>query len=180
MKKQSGLKWMELVIGVILILLGIFTFMNPGKTLTGVVMVYGIVAVIIGIVDIVFYVRTERHSGFGPTVALVTGILGVMSGVMLLAYPTAGKWVFMLIFPMWFIAHCISRLSHLDAIRLIAGKFVYYVTMAINMIGIVLGIMMVFRPFMAFVSASFIIGTYLILLGIDNVITTFSKIGLGS
>ncbi len=55
-------------------------------------MVYGIVAVVIGsIVDIVFYVRTERHSGFGPTVALVTGILGVMSGVMLLAYPTAGR-----------------------------------------------------------------------------------------
>ena len=80
---------------------------------------------------------------------------------------------------MWFIAHCISRLSHLDAITSDCGKFVYYVTMAINMIGIVLGIMMVFRPFMAFVSASFIIGTYLILLGIDNVITAFSKNRVG-
>ncbi len=55
---------------------------------------------------------------------------------------------------MWFIALYLPSVTfgcHTSD----CGKFVYYVTMAINMIGIVLGIMMVFRPFMAFVSASF-------------------------
>ena len=177
MKKQSGFKWMELVIGIALILLGIFTFMNPGKTLTGAVMVYGIVAIITGIADIVFYVRAERYTGFGPAVALVTGILGVMAGVMLLAYPTAGKWIFLLVFPVWFITHCISRLSHLDMIRLVAGKFIYYVTLVINIVGIVLGVMMIFRPRIAFLSAAVVIGAYLILLGIDSIVMAFSRIG---
>ena len=54
----------------------------------------------------------------GPAISLVTGILSVMSGVMLLVYPGAGALVLTLLFPIWFIAHCISRLSHLHHIRI--------------------------------------------------------------
>ena len=70
------------------------------------------------------YVRVDKHLGFGPTVSLISGILSVMAGAMLLVYPNAGKWVLSLLFPIWFIAHCLSRLSHLNTIRFIAGNFV--------------------------------------------------------
>ena len=170
MRRRSGFGWLELIIGVLLILLGIFTFIRPGQALTGLVVIYGVIAVIMGIADIVLYVQAERYTGFGPIVSLISGIL-------LLVYPNAGKWVLSLLFPIWFIAHCISRLCHLSAIRIMAGNGIYYFTLVINIIGLVLGIMMVLSPVVSLLSISYIVGLYLILLGIDSVVMAFSRMG---
>ena len=81
MRCRSKFGWMELMIGILLIVLGIFTFLRPGSVLTGAVLVYGVFALITGIADIVFYVKMERHTGFGPVVALVSGILSNLNGL---------------------------------------------------------------------------------------------------
>ena len=56
MRRRSGYGWFELIIGIMLVVLGIFTFIRPGSTLTGIVILYGLVAVITGISDLIFYV----------------------------------------------------------------------------------------------------------------------------
>ncbi|MGN0297863.1 MAG: HdeD family acid-resistance protein [Lachnospiraceae bacterium] len=177
MRRRSTFGWMELIAGVLLILLGIFSFVRPDSMLTSIVVIYGVVAIVTGISDVVFFVRVDRHTGFGPTVSLITGVLSVMTGCMLLVYPGAGKWILSLLFPIWFIAHCISRLSHLNMIRFTAGNLMYYFTLIVNIIGLVLGILMIIRPYFSLLSAAFIIGFYLILLGVDSIITAFSKMG---
>lgn len=88
MKRRSGFGWMELIIGIALAALGIFTFVYPDNAVTTLVIIYGIIAIITGIADVVLYVRVDKHLGFGPTVSLISGILSVMAGVMLLVYPT--------------------------------------------------------------------------------------------
>lgn len=177
MKKHSEFGWMELIVGILLILLGIFTFMRPGSMLTGIVVVYGIIAVITGIEDIVLYVRLEKYTGFGPMVSLISGILSVMCGVMLFVYPDAGKWILSLLFPVWFISHCISRLSHIQLLRIMRGKAVYYVALILNIIGIILGFLMLFQPVLTFISmriVGYIVAAYLVLLGIDNIVQAFT------
>ena len=84
MKKASGFVWMEFAVGVLLILLGLFTFLRPGSLLTGIVAVYGLIAVITGVEDILIYIKLEKYTGFGPLVSLISGILSVMCGCMLL------------------------------------------------------------------------------------------------
>ena len=118
MRNRSFFSWFELIASIVLIALGIFTFLNPSKALSSLVVLYGLFALLTGIVDIVMYVRMERFTGFGPALSLAAGILSVMSGIMLMVYPSAGKWVLSLLFPIWFIAHCISRLCHLSTLRL--------------------------------------------------------------
>ena len=135
MRRRSGYGWFELIIGIMLVVLGIFTFIRPGSTLTGIVILYGLVAVITGISDLIFYVRTERYTGFGPAVSLISGIFSIMAGVMLLVYPGAGRWVMVLLLPIWFIAHCVSRLSHLNFIRMTAGEIYYWFALIVNIIG---------------------------------------------
>ena len=169
MKMRSGFGWMELIIGIALAVLGIFTFVYPDNAVTTLVVIYGIIAVITGIADVVLYVRVEKHIGFGPTVSLISGILSVM----------AGKWVISLLFPIWFIAHCISRLSHLNTIKYIAGNFVYWFTMIVNIIGLVLGVVMIFSPNISIAAVAYIVGAYLVLFGIDCIIIAFSRIGEG-
>ena len=176
MRRKSGFGWLELILGILLVILGIFSMINPNTALTGIVIVYGIAAIVIGISDIMMYVRVERYTGFGPMVSLIGGILSVMSGVMLFVYPNAGKWILSLLFPIWFIAHCISRLAHLSSMRIYMENFAYYLTLILNILGLILGFMMIFHPFVSLLSVSYIIGLHLILLGIDCIVIAFSKI----
>lgn len=56
-ENRSGFGWLEFIIGVILIALGVFTFASPGAALTGFAVAYGVIAVVMGVADIVLYVR---------------------------------------------------------------------------------------------------------------------------
>ena len=100
MRRRSGFGWMEFIEGVLLLILGIYTFIQPDRALTGFIVLYGVIAVLMGIADILLYARVERFTGFGPIVSLISGALSVMTGVMLLVYPNAGKWVMGLLFPL--------------------------------------------------------------------------------
>lgn len=179
MKKPSGFGWIEFISGLCMLLLGVFTIFRPQGMFTWFVMIYGLLAVITGICDIVFYIKTERYTGFGPIIALISGILSVMAGAILIAHPGMGKWILSVLFPLWFIAHCISRLTHLNTIRFVAGRVYYYISMVINIFGLVLGILMLLEPMFAFVSASTLVGIYLIAAGIEAVVIAFSKVGSG-
>lgn len=178
MKSRSALGWGELIVGVALIILGAATFVRPSGALSGIVFVYGILAIITGIADIVFYVQQEKRTGFGPALSLVTGILSIIAGVFLLLNIDAGKWVMVVLFPLWFITHCIARLCHLPEIRLMAGTGYYYFTLIVNIIGLVLGFVMIFNPMLSFFSVSYIIGFYLILIGIDYLVQAVSDVGM--
>ena len=71
MRNRSRFGWIELIEGILLIILGIFSFLRPDSMLSGFVMFFGLIALCIGILDIIFYVRTEEHVGFAPTVRML-------------------------------------------------------------------------------------------------------------
>ena len=163
--------------GVCLILLGAFTFLRPRSIFTGIAVLYGIAAVITGICDIVIFIKEERFSGFGPGLSLVSGILSIMTGITLLAYPGIAEWVISLLFPLWFITHCISRLTHLGIMRLLAGRFYCYFSLIVNIIGLVLGFLMLFQPFLAFFTVGYLVAFLLIAFGIDCIMMAFTDLG---
>ncbi len=177
MKRRSGFGWMELAIGIVLLVLGVLTFSWPELALTSLVFAYGIAAVVMGVADIILYIQVERYTGFGPMLALVSGILSVMSGVMLMVYPRTGVLVLTILFPIWFIAHCISRLAHMNHIRLVAGNGIYYFTLATNIVGLALGLLMLLNPLFTLTTIRYFASVYLILLGIDSVVTAVSRMG---
>lgn len=178
MRRRSGFGWLELAIGILLIVLGALALAEPEFALNGMVFAYGFAAVIMGVADIVLYIQVERYTGLGPVLSLVSGILSVMSGVMLMVYPGAGVLVLTLLFPIWFIAHCISRLTHLNHIRLVAGNRMYLFTLIINSIGLILGFLMFLSPLFTITTIRCLAGIYLILLGIDGVLTAVSRMGM--
>ena len=177
MKRHSGFGYLELVLGIVLIVLGILAFVSPDLALTGLVFAYGVAAIVMGIADIVLYIQVERYSGFGPVLSLISGILSVMSGIMLVVYPGAGVLVLTMLFPIWFIAHCISRLTRLSHIRFVAGDGIYSLTLILNVIGLVLGFLMFLRPLLTLTTIRCFAGCYLLLLGIDGVAMAFSRLG---
>lgn len=179
MRNRSKYAWLELLEGILLIIAGLISFIHPASILRWIVIIYGILAVITGVADIVFYAKTEKYVGIGPTISLITGILSILAGLMLLVYPDAGVWVIVLLIPIWFIAHSISRLTHLSFIRIAAGRFYYYFTLILNVFGIILGFLMIISPNIVIFSVGYIIGIYLILLGVDSIVIACSKFDNG-
>lgn len=177
MRRRSGFGWLELIIGLLLVVLGILAFLKPELALTSLVFAYGIAAVAMGVADILLFIHVERYTGLGPVLSLVSGILSVMAGIMLAAYPRTGALVLTMLFPIWFIAHCVSRLAHLSHIRLMLGKGTFYLLLAINIIGLVLGILMLFNPIFTLSTIRCFASIYLILLGVDSVVMALSSMG---
>lgn len=178
MKRKNGFGWSELIVGLLLILLGIFAFIRPESMLTGAVVIYGVIAIIMGIEDLVVYARLSRFTGFGPMLSLISGILSVMCGVMLIANPNVGKWALTILLPIWFIAHCISELTRTNLIRLIGNPFYYYFSLILNILGLVLGFVMIFSPVLSFVTLRaicYMVAIYLILFGIESIIAAFVR-----
>ncbi|MGI6027460.1 MAG: HdeD family acid-resistance protein [Candidatus Scatomorpha sp.] len=171
MRNKKTLGWGELILGVLLIVLGIYSFSRPASALAGVTYLYGILALITGVIDIVFYVKLEQRTGFGPGLSLAGGILSVIAGLLILLYPSAGAWALMVLFPIWFIAHCISRLTRLPLIRLAGRSGYYYFTLILNILGIVLGFLMIVDPMISIFSIGYVIGIYLLFLGIDSLVS---------
>ena len=126
--------------------------------------------------DLIFYFKMERRTGFGPAAALVTGILSLLAGILLLLQPAAGGLSLAILFPLWFVAHCISELARLPLIRWSAGKGYYYFSLIINIIGLVLGIIMLAFPAACVLSLPWIAGIYLLLLGLHSVVLGMEKI----
>ena len=177
MRRRSGFGWLELVIGIVLIGLGVLAFARPDLALTGLVFAYGVAAVVMGVADIFLYIRVERYTGLGPILSLISGILSVMSGVMLMLYPRAGVLVLTVLFPIWFIAHCVSRLMHVNHIRYVAGDGVFSFALVVNIVGLILGFLMLLSPHTTLSTLRWFAGIYLVLLGMDGVVTAVSRMG---
>ena len=177
MSRRSGFGWLELTSGVFLLALGILAFAKPDLALTGMIHAYGVAAVVMGVADIILYIQLERYTGFGPILSLVSGILSVMSGIVLIFYPQTGVLVLTVLFPIWFVAHCISRLAHMSHIRFVAGNGVYCFTLIANITGLILGFLMFLRPLLALATIRCFAGIYLILLGVDSIVMAFSRMG---
>ena len=178
MKRKNRFGWSELIAGVLLVLLGAASFVWPESALTGAIVIYGVIAILMGIEDIVVYVRLSRFTGFGPMLSLISGILSVMCGIMLVGNPNLGKWALTVLLPVWFIAHCISGLTHTNLIRLIGNRFYYYFSLILNIFGLILGFLMFFSPILSFVTIrviSYMIAGYLILFGIESIIAAFAR-----
>lgn len=170
--------WLEFIIGIAMIVLGIFTFIKPNALLTSVVVIYAIAAIISGSRDIVFCCRTERAVGFLPAIALIAGIVSIMTGIMLLANPNSGRWIICLLISFWFITHSIFQLCSLTPLKLLTGSsFHYYLSLIIGIAGLILGIIMLFHPALTEIAAGMIIGIYLMITGINSIVVAFSKTG---
>ena len=176
MKNQKTLGILDLILGILLFLAGCYAITHPAAALAGVTMFYGILAVATGIVDVVFYVKMERRTGFGPVAALVSGILSVLTGILVLAQPAAGSITLTILFPIWFIAHCISGLARLPLIRWTAGNLSYYFALIVNIIGLIVGLMMLCSPVLSMLSLPWLAGLYLLLLGINSIVLGIQKL----
>lgn len=174
MTRRSKFGWADFLLGAVLICLGIYIFISPQAAVNSILVISSALAIISGILDIVFYIRLENDRA---AVSLVTGIISALAGFMLLLNPVMGRWIIGAVFAIWFVAHSISRVACYKTVRALAGRGAAAISLVLNAPGLVLGVLMVVSPVVSALSLGYLVATALVVHGAGSVTEAFSKMG---
>lgn len=178
--KRSSIGWIEIILGLLLVGLGIYTLANPDTALTAIVIAYGIGAIVSGIADFVIYYKLSQRGGLGSAMLILSGVLNLIVGVLMLLNIGAGAWTLSILFPLWFILHCFARLANLDFVRRLGSAFEYWVALIANVLGVILGFLILFNPFASMTALVYFVAFYLLISGFSSVIVGFGRFGRGN
>lgn len=173
MQNQKFFGWSEGVLGILLILLGGYSFAQPITVLNGTTVLYGLLALLAGLIDILLFLRLKPYAEPASVLSLISGLLSIASGFLILIHPSWGTWASLTLIPLWFMVHCLSNLARLPILVSYIPRPALFVIFLLNIIGILLGCFIMANPLYAIVSISYLIGLYVLMLGINSLIAAY-------
>ena len=161
-RQQHGMDWGSLVLGILFVLTALISFQNPAGNLIAIVMVFAIFAIIKGIFEI--FVRNRMKE--------LLGIIDILIGVYLLFNLNIGVAVLPFVFAIWFLFDSIFGLFTLDFAKRVSTGYFWF-TLIVDVLGIILGVMLLFNPLSSALTLSFLVGFYFMMFGISNIVYAF-------
>ena len=163
--------WWILVRGIAAILFGIVAFARPGLTLWALVVLFAAYAIVDGASMIVFGRRLGNWFWYA-----LAGLVSMAAGVVAIAWPGITAMALLWVIAAWAILSGIFQImSGMEIRKEVEGEWVLYVGGAL---AILFGLMLFFRPGAGALSVVWLIGTFMILFGILQVILSFKLKGL--
>ena len=154
--------WMTLVRGVLWILFGLFIFARPGLSLVTLTLTFGVFALADGLASIASAVagREEQEHWWIP---LLTGIAGVLVGVITFVSPQTTALVLLFYLAAWaLVTGCLQVVAAIRLRKEIEGEFWLGLS---GVLSILFGLLLVSRPGAGALSVLWLIAAYAILLG---------------
>lgn len=156
--------------GVVAILFGVLTFLNPGLTLAALILFFGAYAFLDGIFIVASAISNRRGRPHW-IVLLIGGLLGIAAGVVTFFMPGVTAVVLLLIIAAWAIVIGLDEI--VAAIRLrkeITGEW----TLALaGLLAVAFGVLIILRPGASALAMVLWIGAYAVVSGILLVALAF-------
>ncbi len=162
--------WLYALRGVAAIIFGILAFISPGPTILALVLVFGIYAVIDGILAVIaaFQMRGGVDRWW---IVLLEGLAGVVVGVIALVYPQITAGALLLLIAFW--AAVTGILEIVAAIRLRREINKEWSLILGGILSVILGIILVVYPAAGAVGLVWAIGAYAVLFGLSMLALAF-------
>ena len=145
------------------LVLGVLLLVMPQTSLLWICYAFGAVVLITGVVCLIQYARV-RGSGFAAPFLLVGGVITAALGLFTLAQPQTVASFLPVVFGLFILVEGCSRIgAALDLARRKADK--WWVLLLLSLLSIALGLLLLFDPFEAAVSAVMLCGVLLIVEG---------------
>lgn len=164
--------WTNFLLGVLFVVGGMTALNYPGSSLVGLTTFIGIIAIFNGIYSIFLRSTLKQITGYRFKLLIIIGIFDIFIGIFLLFNLTAGILTLPYIFSIWFITDSIGCLFSLTAVKTV-NNFYFWFQLIISILGIIIGISLFFDPISSALTVSFLIGFYLLIFGITNIIDSF-------
>lgn len=179
MEGKSTIGWLELIKGIVFLALGIIALFLPELAFSATIVFFGIIAILFGLSDVTLY-RKFHNSNTSSSVPrsseitpLLSGIASIVGGVLLVLNPLIGQWIIGLIIPLWFIAHCASRIISYNTIKKLTNSSAVGIMLWLNIIGLLIGIIMVFNPLLFTISIGVLVAISFLLIGFGCIVEAF-------
>jgi uncharacterized membrane protein HdeD (DUF308 family) len=163
--------WIVLVTGILSILLGLLFLLWPGKTILVIAVIFGVWLIVSGIVQLVQGFNKDLTTG-QRVLAIVVGVLSIILGVLCFRGGIAnGVYILSLFVGFSFLFRGIWQLIGGIQAKGMAGRGLLILA---GVLGIIAGIIVLAVPFESLTVLALIAGIWLIIMGIMEIIYSFS------
>lgn len=171
-EKRSGLDWGSLLLGILFVLTALMSFQDPAGNLIAIVMIFAVFAIIKGVFEIFVRNRLKELTGFKSYMPLILGAIDIILGVYLLFNLQIGVSVLPYVFAIWFILDSFFNLFTLDLAKAFHTGY-YWFSLIVDILGIILGVVLLFNPLSSALTLSFLVGFYFMMFGITYIVYAF-------
>jgi len=171
----SRIWWSIVLRGVLAILFGIIAFFFTGQTLLALIYVFGVFAVLSGLATLVIAVRAgESHQRWGWLA--VSGLLGVLVGVVSFVWPGLTALSFVFLVAAWAIFAGVAEIAFaLAAPMTLAHPWLAGIS---GLLSVVFGVLLAVWPRSGAVTLTWLVGIYAIAYGASLLYYAFVLQGL--
>jgi uncharacterized membrane protein HdeD (DUF308 family) len=164
------LRWMAVLKGLILIILGIVALINPAAALMTFAMYLGFAMLFTGLILVFSSVINNKVRAWGW--ALAEGILDLFFGILVITYPFMTAVLLPVMVGFWIFFGGILQMATSIAYRkLISG---WWVGIAYGLIAITFSLFILYMPLFSSLIFIFTLGVFVILFGIYYIITAIT------
>ncbi|WP_086314833.1 acid-resistance membrane protein [Enterococcus sp. 7F3_DIV0205] len=169
---KKGIDWGSLILGILFVLTALLSFQDPAGNLIAIVMVFAIFAILKGIFEIFARNRMKELTGYKAYAPIILGVIDIIIGVYFLFNLNIGVAALPFIFAIWFILDSVFGLFALDLAKSVSTGYFWF-TLVVDVLGIILGIMLLMNPLSSALTLSFLVGFYFMLFGITHIVYAF-------
>lgn len=174
MKESSrrGIDWGSMILGILFVLTALLSFQDPAGNLIAIVMVFALFAILKGLFEIFVRNRLKELTGYKAYAPIILGVIDIIIGVYFLFNLNIGVAALPFIFAIWFILDSVFGLFALDLAKSVSPGYFWF-TLVVDILGIILGVMLLMNPLSSALTLSFLVGFYFMLFGITHIVYAF-------
>lgn len=166
MVQDNGkLKWSSLIMGTLLLIVAVIIFSYPVKNFYTLTWLIGLLILINGVIQLLFRRAARALAGSGSGLIVVIGIIDIIFGLLVIFNVGASSTFFIFMFAAWFIVSSIIGLMTISKQSRLKG-----LSIIVNVLGLLLGIILLFNPMMGMILVSTMIAITFAILGVTYVI----------
>jgi len=162
--------WLVLLRGILLAIFGIIALVSPGIALLALVWVFGLFAILEGVVVLVIGIRSRGEPHWVWT--LVQGVISVLAGIVALVWPGLTALVLLFVVAFWAIMLGIGEIAGAFAARR-SGSSGWGWTLATGILNVIFGVVLLIWPAGGILTLVWLIGIFTVAGGIVLVVLAF-------
>ncbi|AZZ61555.1 DUF308 domain-containing protein [Oenococcus sp. UCMA 16435] len=169
---KKGFDPFSFVIGILFIVVSFIVLRNPLPTFAAVITVAGIATILFGLYKLFIYRRLYKVAGVSSFFLIINGVLDFVFGVLMLFDFTFGSLFLTINFALFFITDSLFELWESRFIHASNSNY-YWLIIVFAVLGLLIGIILLFRPAFAAISLVWMIAVYFMIYGIGSIIRSF-------
>jgi len=168
---SSGWSGALIVMGIVAIVLGVLVLVWPNATLLVVAITFGIQLIIGGAVRLAVSRDLPREPGWVRPVSMLLGALSIIAGIICLFRPGTSLLVIAILIAIGWIAEGIAAIAHGFGSDRTTGTRVFLIV--VGVVSVIAGIVVAILPGSSLLFLTRLAGIMLIIIGVAEIVTAF-------